>query len=93
MVKITSGGWTNGEELIGHFKVPEAERFSTCFCTRCGGQLPRIRKEMGIAVVPAGSMDTDPGLMPEARIFWDSRATWSCQGDNIPVFPEYPQRN
>jgi hypothetical protein len=92
MVKMTDGGWTQGEELIGQYKVPEAQRFSTCFCTRCGSQLPRIRKEMGVAVVPAGSLDVDPGIRPEARIFWDSRAAWSCQGDGIPTYAEYPQR-
>jgi hypothetical protein len=92
MVKLRDAAWTKGEELIAQYKVPEAQRFGTCFCTRCGGQLPRIRKEMGMAIVPAGSLDTDSGMMPEARIFWDSRAAWSCQGDGIPTYAEYPQR-
>ena len=91
MLRMTDGGWTRGEELIGRYKVPEAQRFATCFCTRCGGQLPRIVEAMGMALVPAGSLDNDPGIRPTARIFWDSRAEWSCQGDDLPVFTEYPQ--
>ena len=93
MIKLGDAAWLQGEELISEYKVPEAQRFGTCFCTRCGGQLPRIRKEMGMAVVPAGSLDSDPGIKPEARIFWDSRTEWSCQGDGIPTFAEYPQRS
>jgi hypothetical protein len=90
MVKLGEAAWIKGEELLGHYKVPEAQRFSTCFCTRCGSQLPRVRKEMGFALIPAGSLDVEPGIKPQARIFWDSRAEWSCEGDGLPVFPEYP---
>lgn len=82
--------WLSGEELIAVYKVPEAERFATWFCSRCGGQLPRIVKESGMAVIPAGSLDSDIPLQPQARIFWDSRASWSCSGDDLPVFAEYP---
>ena len=93
MIKLGDAAWLTGEELVREYKPPEAQRFTACFCTRCGGQLPRIRKQMGVAVVPAGSLDTDPGIMPEARIFWDSRAEWSCHGDGIPTYAEYPQRS
>ncbi|MEJ2346595.1 MAG: GFA family protein [Gammaproteobacteria bacterium] len=71
-------------------KVPEAERFSTRFCTRCGSPLPRVNKEAGVAIIPAGSLDGEPPLAPQARIFWDSRVSWSCGGDDLPVFAEYP---
>jgi len=92
MVKLGHAAWTRGEEFLGHYKLPEAQRFATCFCTRCGGQLPRILQAMGMALVPAGSLDGDPGIRPQARIFWDSRAEWSCQGDDLPVFVEYPAK-
>ncbi|MEJ2380636.1 MAG: GFA family protein [Gammaproteobacteria bacterium] len=57
IVELGAVRWTAGEELIGGYKVPEAER------------LP---------------------LAPQARIFWDSRVSWSCSGDDLPVFAEYP---
>lgn len=82
--------WTQGEELLKRYKVPEAERFATVFCNNCGSGLPRYAAESKRAVVPAGSLDSDIDIRPEARIFWDSKVEWSCSGDNIPVFSEYP---
>lgn len=86
---LKAGGvrWQGGESLR-RFKLPEAERFSTAFCTNCGGQLPR---EIGeIVVVPAGSVDELPDLQPEGRIFWASRAEWSCPAGDLPHYTEYP---
>jgi hypothetical protein len=90
IVKLGAVRWTAGEELIGGYKVPEAERFGTRFCTQCGSPLPRVNKDAGVAIIPAGSLDSEPPLAPQARIFWDSRASWSCSGDDLPVYPEYP---
>ncbi len=90
MVKADRVEWTAGESLLGYYKVPEAERFYSQFCTRCGSPLPRLVRERGMVVVPAGSLDRDPGLRPEARIFWDSRTDWSCEAGGLPTFPEYP---
>lgn len=83
--------WKQGEASIARYKVPEAERFATCFCTECGSALPRYDAASGRAVIPAGSLDHEPGLEPEARIFQNSRARWSCQDDALPTFAEYPE--
>lgn len=82
--------WLAGEELLRRYKVPEAERFYNCFCSHCGSPMPRVVTELDAVVIPAGSLDTEPPIQPQARIFWDSRAAWSCSGDDIPPFPEYP---
>ena len=84
--KIT---WIKGEELLRYFKVPEAERFTRCFCQHCGSSMPRVVPELGMAMIPAGSLDSDLSIVPQARIFWDSRAAWSCSTTDIPVYPEY----
>lgn len=88
----TSVHWLQGEELLKRYKVPEAERFFTNFCSNCGSLMPRVVPELDGVVVPGGSLDVEPGMMPQARIFWDSRADWSCSGDGIPVFAEYPTK-
>lgn len=93
MVTLGSITWEKGEESVRRYKVPEAERFSTAFCSHCGGPLPRIVPEMNAAVIPAGSLDQAPALAPQARIFWDSRAEWSCAPGDLPVFAEYPPRS
>lgn len=90
LVKPGSLKWIKGEELIRFYKVPEAKRFTNCFCNVCGGRLPRYVKETDMIIIPAGSLDSDPVIKPGARIFWDSRANWSCGGDGIPVHSEYP---
>ena len=82
--------WVKGEELLKRYKVPEAERFYNCFCSQCGSPMPRVVPQMGGVLVPAGTLNEEPPIPPGARIFWDSRAEWSC-GDELPVFAEYPE--
>jgi len=89
---VTSGSlkWVRGEELIKSYKIPEAKRFTNCFCRVCGGRVPRYVKETEMIVIPAGSIDSELAFKPQFRIFWDSRVSWSCGGDNLPVHSEYP---
>lgn len=82
--------WTAGEEHICRYKLPEARRFATAFCDVCGSPLPRIAPDNSLAVVPAGSLDVDPGFRPQGRIHDGSRAPWSCAGDDLPCHDTYP---
>ena len=90
MVQAKDFTWQQGEQLLKKFKVPEAERFYTHFCSQCGSAMPRSVPEIGMVVIPAGSLDSELNLQPQARIFWDSRTPWSCAGEELPVFAEYP---
>ncbi len=81
--------WTEGEDKLQRFKVPEAERFFNCFCKHCGSPMPRVVPEIDAVLIPAGSLDSEPPISPQGHIFWDSRAEWSC-ADALPVFAEYP---
>jgi hypothetical protein len=81
--------WLSGEEQLRAFKVPEAKRFTNTFCATCGGRLPRQAAGMDMVVIPAGSLDDEPPLRPQARIFTGSRADWSCGGDGLPDYDEY----
>lgn len=90
MVKAESLKWLKGEELLKRYDVPEAERFYNYFCTQCGSPMPREVPELGMVLIAAGSIDNELSIKPEGRIFWDSRAEWSCAGDGLAVFPEYP---
>ena len=91
LIKPESGlSWLAGEELLSRYKVPEAKRFYNCFCSRCGGPVPRTVPELDAVLVPAGSLDSEPPVVPQGRIFWDSRVQWSCAADGLPVYAEYP---
>jgi len=82
--------WTGDQGLIKKYKVPEAERFTRTFCSQCGGPLPAAIPEMNLVFVPAGTLDDEPNIKPQARIFVDSRTNWSCSGDGVPCFDTYP---
>ena len=86
---VESITWTKGKELLAKYKVPEAERFFNCFCTRCGRAMPREVSQLNGVLIPAGTLDVEPSIKPSARIFWDSRAEWSCE-DDLPTYSEYP---
>jgi len=88
IMKAKNVDWQSGTASIKRYKLPEAERFSTTFCTNCGSPLPRETGE--IVVVPAGSVDALPDIQPEGRIFWASRAMWSCPPGDLPHYAEYP---
>ena len=81
--------WVQGEELLKSYKVPEAERFFNNFCTQCGSSMPRVVPQLEAVVIPAGTLDCEAPKNPEAKIFWDSRAKWSCAENGIPVYSEY----
>ena len=83
--------WESGEELIENYKLPGAARFSNTFCRTCGSRLPRFIEKLGMVFIPAGSLDDEPDIGPQARIFTDSRTTWSCDAATLPEFGEYPQ--
>lgn len=88
-IKADKVSWLKGEEHIAHYKIPEAERFMNSFCSQCGSRMPRYVPELKVVMLPAGSLDNEPALKPQAHIFWDSRADWSCSAGDIPVFAEY----
>ena len=81
--------WLQGKNRFSSYKVPEAERFTNCFCRQYGSRLPRYVPELKLVMLPAGSLDSEPSVKPEADIFWDSRAGWGCVAGDVPVYAEY----
>jgi hypothetical protein len=81
--------FTRGAERLVSYKVPEALRFTQCFCRDCGGKLPRLDPERKVAIVPMGALDDDPGVRPSAHIFVGSKAAWDEITDTLPQHREY----
>jgi hypothetical protein len=82
--------WVRGASLVTEYKVPDARFHTGAFCSRCGGKVPKPSVERGIVVVPAGSLDTDPGLRAQAHIFVDDKAPWFDITGPAPQFPGMP---
>ncbi|MCZ6784961.1 MAG: GFA family protein [Proteobacteria bacterium] len=83
-------GWTRGAELVDSYKVPEAERFTQSFCRTCGSPMPRVFEARGYVVVPAGSLDGDPGTRVQEHIFVGSKAPWFEIRDGVAQYDESP---
>jgi len=80
--------FTRGEDRLASYKIPEAKHFTQCFCSQCGGKLPRIDPGRKLAVVPMGALDDDPGIRPQAHIFVASKAPWDEIADALPQHAE-----
>ena len=88
--KMDQFRWLRGADLAREYKVPEARFHTTVFCTRCGGKVPKISAERALVVVPAGSLDTDPGAKAQAHIFVADKAPWFDITGTLPRFPQMP---
>ena len=82
--------WTRGEQQVVSYRLPGTPSFATAFCRRCGSDLPRVTKGEAVVVVPAGTLDGDPGVRPEAHICVAEKAPWFEITDNLPRYEEMP---
>ncbi len=82
--------WVRGAPLVTEYKVHDARFHTVAFCSRCGAKVPRPSAERGIVAVPAGSLDTDPGMRAQAHIFVADKAPWFTVTGPVPQFPGMP---
>jgi len=84
--------WLDGEDSLGSFVLDAKPTFSTAFCKTCGCSLPNRSSTGKFWVVPAGTLDEDPGARPLRNIFWGSRAPWFLESGCLPLHEELPSR-
>lgn len=80
--------WLSGAELVEEYKLPTAERFGTSFCRQCGSLAPRVFDSH--VLIPAGGLDSDPGIAPAGHMFTGSMARWFSISDDVPQWTERP---
>jgi hypothetical protein len=80
--------WVTGESLVSVYDLPGAARFGIDFCSMCGGAAPRPSRGTGRIVIPAGTLDVDPGIRPASHMFVAYKAPWFEIADRLPQFPE-----
>lgn len=79
--------WLAGEDNVRFFNLP-GTRHSRSFCATCGSALPwRMGRSL---VVPAGSLDSEVPLRPEAHIFVASRAGWDDRLEAVAMVERFP---
>lgn len=90
--KLDALNYTAGEDLITDFDLPGAQFFGTTFCAHCGGFVVRRSVGRGWAIVPVGTLDSDPEITARAHQFVASRAPWFEITDGVPQFAEAAAR-
>lgn len=82
--------WVSGLESVQVFNLPTT-RHVRSFCLVCGSALPSLQMDGGLLVVPAGSLDTDVEMRPNAHIFCSSRANWDAGLEDVPEIARLPR--
>jgi hypothetical protein len=80
--------WLAGEDEIVTY--PSSARGLRPFCRNCGSVVPTVLPELGVAFVPAGNLEGDPGARPEFHMFAGSRASWFPITDSLPQYERFP---
>lgn len=78
--------YASGEEYVQPYE--SSDGFVRVFCKVCGSVLPESNED-GKYAIPAGLLDEDPGIRPEAHIFTESKATGYAIHDELPQMTHY----
>ncbi len=81
--------WEEKKEVI--FYRHEDTRHVRSFCKNCGSPLPTEVVENNMIKIPAGCLDTDFDMKPNAHIFCESKAFWEHDLDKVKRFKKYPE--
>jgi len=68
--------WLSGAQYVKRFDYPGDRLFTKVFCSECGSGLPFLNKSGKKLFIPAGSLDSEPGILPGHNIFWGDRSSW-----------------
>ena len=77
-----------GTSLITSYQSSESVKRS--FCAKCGSSLFFNREDSEWIGIAMGILDDDPGMVPSAHIFFESKAPWSDISDALPKFDAMP---
>ena len=76
--------WLAGETLVERYESsPGTDR---AFCRVCGSNLPVLEEEGTHVIIPAGTLDDDPGVKPIVHIHVASKAPWYPIEGGLPRF-------
>jgi hypothetical protein len=81
--------WLAGEDHWREFRV--ASGWGSFFCPTCGSPAPHRLAGGKRVLVPAGTLDEDPGPRVAGHIFVGSKASWDVIGDDGPQFDTAPE--
>jgi hypothetical protein len=80
--------WLAGESLVENY--PSSPGNTRAFCKVCGSNMPVLEEQGAHVIIPAGTLDDDPGVRPIVHIHTASQAPWFAIGDDLPQFAGHP---
>ena len=81
--------WISGQDDIVSYTHPSRD-FSKSFCGICGCAVPFVTKSKTSLIVPAGSLNDQSSIEPQANIFTDEQACWLEPGSQAQRFGRFP---
>lgn len=81
--------WISGHEKVRTYNLPSTRHIKS-FCENCGSAVPNSQMDGKLLVVPAGSLDTDIEIRPNAHLFCSSRATWDKNLEDVEQLAKLP---
>ena len=80
--------WLGDASLVVSY--PSSPGNVRTFCRICGSRLPVLEAEGAHVIIPAGTLDDDPGVRPVVHIHVAAKAPWFEITDALPQFEEFP---
>lgn len=80
--------WLSGQDALLNFRSSEKGERSSC--KTCGSALPVLLQARELVLLPAGPLQGEIGITPQAHIFVASKAPWYTITDSLPQHEEYP---
>jgi len=80
--------WLCGQENLCSFKDSNLVHLPVAFCCLCSSCLPARLPGAGDVMIPAGGIDQDPGITPQAHLRVARKASWVEISDDLPQFDD-----
>jgi hypothetical protein len=80
--------WVAGEDALHEYK--SSSHGTRVSCGVCGSTVQMTMPDSSLVFLPAGPLEGDLEIKPQAHIFVSSKAPWYTITDNLPQHEEYP---
>ena len=81
--------WLQGEDKLSFYKL-EGANFARQFCSICSSTMPIYVASRDMVVLPAGCLDNDIDIKPQAHIFTESKGNWDDILNDTNTFENMP---
>ncbi|OUR73645.1 aldehyde-activating protein [Methylophaga sp. 41_12_T18] len=79
--------WLDGEDNLSSYESSAGKH--RYFCKTCGSQLISIKEDAPLLILRVATLDDDPGVQPEFRIWKSHEVSWLNYSADIPEYDEW----